>query len=375
MKKILLYILLIVPVMLSGQSKTSSQKVLMVLSSYGEASGEYRPGYEFDEFAQAYLIFSDNNLSVDIASPKGGSVESYQFNQDKAYNKAVLQDSSIMALLQNTLPTASINPNDYDAIYVVGGKGAMFDLPYDPSLQDIILEMYQREGTVISSVCHGSAAFVNIMEGKKYIIEGEDITGFCNTEEQLFGKKWVQEFPFSLEDKLIARGAHFSQADFMLSHVATSGKFITGQNPYSTTKSAEQVVLALGITPKKRSLYNDERSIYLIKDLLNNSKTFVAAEKELKMNLTSFDIQLIAMYGYYKMLYAKDDLNNLAQAVRIVELTSPHFFNENLQLALAQSHLVLGNRSRVNEILNDLKSKGLVESQVAELTEKLNSSN
>lgn len=375
MNKLIIGILLIVPVLLKGQTNNHTPKILMVVSSYGEESGEYRPGYEFDEFAQAYLIFSSNNLDIDIASPKGGSVEPDKFNSEKKYNEVVMQDAAIMKLLQNTLATASINPSEYDAIYVVGGKGAMFDLPYDPSLQDIVLDLYRREGTIISAVCHGAAAFVNIMDGDKYIVEGEEITGFCNVEEDLFGKKWVKEFPFRLEDKLKSRGANFSQADFMLSHVAASGKFITGQNPFSTIKSAQRVVEELGVTPVAQPLYTDEKSIYFIQELLEGTKTYADAAKELKSDLESFDIQLIAVYGYYKMLFEKEDSSELAKGISIVELTSPHFFNENLQLVLAESYITLGNSNKAIEILNDLEKKGLLTDQVAELKQKVSNSN
>jgi len=41
-----------------GASNTSSSRVIMVVSGYGEAQGKERPGYEFDEFAKAYLVFN-----------------------------------------------------------------------------------------------------------------------------------------------------------------------------------------------------------------------------------------------------------------------------------------------------------------------------
>ena len=72
----------------------------------------------------------------------------------------------------------------------------------------------------------------------EYIIKDVALTGFSNVEEELFGKKWVKEFPFSLETKLKSRGAQFEQTDFMLSKVVVSNNFVTGQNPFSTTKSA-----------------------------------------------------------------------------------------------------------------------------------------
>ncbi|WP_139003015.1 hypothetical protein [Hyunsoonleella aestuarii] len=72
------------------------------------------------------------------------------------------------------------------------------------------------------------------------------------------------EFTFRLENMLTFRGATFKQIDFMLSEVAVSRKVVTGQNPFSTTKSAEAVIETLGLTPVKRKLYSDEKSVCLI---------------------------------------------------------------------------------------------------------------
>jgi len=343
----------------------------MVVSSYGKDLGETRPGYEFDEFTQAYLIFRQHNLDIDVASPKGGKVEADQFNEEKAYNQLVLQDQKIMEVLGNTMATSKVDPTDYDAIYVVGGKGAMFDLPYDPSLQDIILDLYRREGTVISSVCHGPAAFVNVKDGDHFIIRDIEITGFCNVEEELFGKKWVQEFPFKLEDKLKSRGAVFSQADFMLSNVSVSGKFVTGQNPFSTTRSAEEVVKTLGMEPMDRTLYKDEKSIYLIQDVLDSIKSIPWAEQELAKNTDTYDIPLIAVWGYYKILASSENQEELLKGIEMVELTSPYFFNENLQIVLAETYGSLGKKQEAESILEDLIAKDLMKERAKTLLNEL----
>ncbi|WP_224488643.1 type 1 glutamine amidotransferase domain-containing protein [Robertkochia flava] len=371
MKKAMICLVLIFPFMLLAQAKDDTKKILMVVSSYGKDLGETRPGYEFDEFTQAYLIFKNNNLVVDVASPKGGKVEADQFNKDKAYNQAVLSDQKILDVLENTMATSDVDPTDYDAVYVVGGKGAMFDLPFDPSLQDIVLNLYKREGTVISSVCHGPAAFVNVKDGDEYIIKDVEVTGFCNLEEDLFGKKWVQEFPFKLEDKLRSRGAGFSQADFMLSHVSVSGKFITGQNPFSTTKSAEEVVKALGIEPVARDLYQDERSINLVLDVLENKRSVAQAGQELENNQNSFDMPLIAVWGYYKILASGEDQNEMKKGVTMVELSAPYFFDENLQMVMAQTYRSLGDKEKAKNVLEDLVAKDLLKEKAQALLEEL----
>ncbi|THD69608.1 type 1 glutamine amidotransferase domain-containing protein [Robertkochia marina] len=371
MKKAMICLVLILPFMLLAQAKNDPKKILMVVSSYGKDLGETRPGYEFDEFTQAYLIFKKNGLVVDVASPKGGSVEADQFNKDKIYNQAVLNDQEVMKVLRSTLATSEVDPSGYDAVYVVGGKGAMFDLPYDPSLQDILLNLYRREGTVISAVCHGPAAFVNVKDGDKFIIEGIEMTGFCNLEEDLFGKKWVKEFPFRLEDQLKARGAVFSQADFMLSGVAVSRKFITGQNPFSTTGSAEAVVKALGITPAPRDLYKDERSIYLVQEVSDGKRSFESAVVELEKNQAAYDMPLIAVWGYYKILASAEDQNEMKKGVKMVELSMPYFFDENLQMVLAQAYQSLGEKEKATEILEDLIAKNLLKDKASSLLQEL----
>ena len=372
MKKIVLIALMFIPLILLSQSKNNQKKILMVVSSYGKDLGATRPGYEFDEFSQAYLIFKNNHLLIDLASPKGGKVEPDKFNKEKAYNKAILEDEEALNLLDNTIATASVDPEKYDAIYIIGGKGSMFDLPYDPSLQDIVLNLYNRKETVISSVCHGPASFVNIKNNDEYIIKGVEITSFCNIEEDLFGKKWVKEFPFSLETKLKSRGAIFKQTDFMLSKVAVSGKFVTGQNPFSTTKSAEAVVKFLGLTPVNRTLYKDEKSVYLIQDFLDKKKTKTWVEKELAKNKADYDVQIIAVYGYYKIIASKDDKKEVLKGIDLVELISPHFFNENLQLLLAKTYASMDNKVKAKEILSELIAKNLLKEQAEKLLKELN---
>lgn len=372
MKKSILCIVLFLPIILLSQTKNTKKKVLMVVSSYGKDMGSIRPGYEFDEFSQAYLIFKNNNLSIDVASPKGGKAEPDKYNSEKLYNKTLLEDKQALSLLDNTIATANINADDYDAIYIVGGKGAMFDLPFDPSLQEIILNLYKREHTVISSVCHGPAAFVNVVDDKDYIINGVELTSFCNVEEELFGKKWVKEFPFSLETKLESRGAIFKQTDFMLSKVVVSGKFVTGQNPFSTTKSAEAVVESLGLTPVKREFYNDERSAYLIQEVLDNTKTIAWAEEELSKNNANYDLPLVAAYGYYKILASTENNEELKKGIALVELTSPYFFNENLQYLLAKTYVSLGEKDKARRIANDLISKDLMKEESEKLLKELN---
>ncbi|MCU0237941.1 MAG: DJ-1/PfpI family protein [Pyrinomonadaceae bacterium] len=356
MKRSLVIILLLLPIFVFGQTVSETKRILMVVSSYGKDGGKSRPGYEFDEFSQAYLIFKENGLQIDVASPKGGNVEADEFNKKKPYNKVVMEDEKAMALLKNTKTTASLKAEDYDAIYIVGGKGAMFDLPFDPSLQDLIAKIYQKKDSVVSAVCHGPAAFVNVqLENGKFLLEEQSVTGFCNDEEDMFGKRWKPEFPFLLEDKLKSRKGKFERTEMMLPHVSISGKLITGQNPYSTIGVAEAIVKSLGKQLVPREQYADERSMNLIKKAVKGD--FDWAKNEIAKNKENYDIQLIAVYGYYQLLAAKDDKNKIQNGLNIVDLATPYMFNANLQLERAKGYQKLGNKEQAKILLEELLRK------------------
>jgi len=341
----------------AAQLKTKNPKLLIVVSGYGKDSGMTRPGYEFDEFSQAYLVFKNNGFDMEVTSPKGGPVQPDEFNRQKPYNKAVIQDKKAMAMLAATLPTAKLKPANYDAVYIVGGKGAMFDLPYDPSLQDFLSAVKQRKGTYIATVCHGAAALVAIKDtAGTYLVQNYKITGFSNKEEELFGKKWVKEFPFMLEDKLKERKAVYEQGPMMLPYVVVSGNIISGQNPYSTAAMAEALVTAMGRKPVARKWYTDEASMYLVKRVLNGEQEW--AGKELAAAKEKYDVELIAVYGYYRLIdkTALDD--DIRAGLAITELARPHYaFNEILWYEMATAYVKLNEKQKAKTLLEEIVAK------------------
>ncbi|NQX39047.1 DJ-1/PfpI family protein [Pedobacter steynii] len=351
MKKLLFILIICVPAMSLAQTKTN--KIVMIVSSYGKDMGKTRPGFDMDEFSQAYQIFKANGLVVEVASPKGGKVEPGQFNKDKPYHKIVLQDSSAMKLLNQTKPTSILHAKDYDALYVVGGKGPMFDLVVDPSLQDFILDMDSRQ-SIISTICHGTIALANIKKDNKYLIENKLITGYSNEEEAMFGKTG-SEFPFLLEDRLILRGAKYKKDGAMLPNMLKDGNYITGQNPYSTTLVAEEIIKSLGKTPVNRTKYKDELSMELVKKAVLGDMTL--AQAELKNNSLNYDLELIAVYGYYQAMFAKDDIEKIKKGTAIIELVIPYYFNEDLYIPLSEYYLKSGNKTKAIATLNEVLKK------------------
>lgn len=328
----------------------AAPKVLIVLSSYGVDKGETKPGFEFDEFSQTYSIFKNNGLEIDIASPSGGNIEADKYDASKPYNQDLLNDKYAVNKLEKSLKLSQVNADDYAAIFVVGGKGAMFDLPFDRNLQSLIADVYQNNGS-IGAVCHGPAALVDVkLSNGEYLVANKIVNSFTNEEEALFGKKWSKEFDFLLETKLKQRGAKFQNSPMMLAHLASDTRLFTGQNPASTVKVAEALVQSLGITLAKRTPWDDERTYELIAQIINSN---VRAEDEYKISSNGYQPQLLAMYGFYSLKSAKNDSDKL-MSLSLMELGSLYFDHPKLSLTMAKGFNDLGNTKKAKSTLQNL---------------------
>jgi len=56
-----------------------------------------------------------------------------------------------MDLLENTKKVANVNLEDYDAIYLTGGHGAMFDFRQSKALETLMARFYET-GRIVSTV-------------------------------------------------------------------------------------------------------------------------------------------------------------------------------------------------------------------------------
>jgi putative intracellular protease/amidase len=349
----------------------AADTVLIVLSGEGRDAGKTRPGYEFDELSQAWLIFKANGLAVEVASPQGGPVEPDKYNPDEPFNAQLLADGAAMAQLAATRPIAGLRASDYRAVYVVGGKGAMFDLPRSQPLQQLIGAAWAN-GAVIAAVCHGPAALaeVRLADGSP-LVAGRQLTGFTNEEEALFGKKWAKEFPWLLEDALRQRGGEWSEAPLMMPHVVVDGRLVTGQNPYSTVGVAEASVRGLGRTPVARTPGRDERSMALVERLRGGDAA--GAARTLKQDPASYHVELIGMLGFYQAKAADVDLAALRPALQTMELAMPYMAEPQLKLGIAEAHLRLGDRSRARTLVLEVLDASPGMQQAGDLLKRIDS--
>ncbi len=119
------------------------------------------------------------------------------------------------------------------------------DLAVDAQSHQLINEFWAK-GKIVSAVCHGPAAFVNVkLPSGEHLLQGRTVTGFTNAEEEQV--KLAQYMPFMLETELDkASGGKFVKADALWAEkVVADGKLITGQNPASAKGIGAAIVQAV----------------------------------------------------------------------------------------------------------------------------------
>jgi putative intracellular protease/amidase len=205
---------------------------------------------------------------------------------------AFLNDPDARAKLAQTLPLAQVNPQHYAAVYFVGGKGTMFDFPGNADIQRIVRDIAPRG--VIGAVCHGPAALLNLrLDSGVNLLKQRAVTGFTNAEELFLIADARTRHGFLLEDALKAE-AEFREGPMFLDHTVVDGNLITGQNPWSTWSTAEQMIRALGHEPVARAISNEEHSVNLLGTYRRDGIDAAIAHKA---TLERSDKRLIVMHA------------------------------------------------------------------------------
>ncbi|MEM7084928.1 MAG: type 1 glutamine amidotransferase domain-containing protein [Bacteroidota bacterium] len=251
---------------LSEQKVPYRGKILAVVTSTDVmGSSGKRTGYELTELARAYYVFEANGFEVDIASPLGGTPPVVIDDDDMGpFDFAFLNDPQAQAKTANTIPINDVVPEDYQAVFFAGGKGAMFDFPDNKAIQTIV-RTYTESNKVVGAVCHGPAALVNVrLKGGQLLLKNRTVSGFTNSEELLLISDAESIFPFLLQSKMIEQGAQFNEGAMYLEKMSQDNNLITGQNPWSTWILAETMIKQLGYTPKYREITDEENAIKIL---------------------------------------------------------------------------------------------------------------
>lgn len=224
-------------------------KILVIVTNQDKYETNGAPaGLWLGELTHFYDVMDKAGIKMDIISVLGGDIPldpaSILPSMLDTNTKSYYENEKFMKLLKNTRKIADVKAENYDAIYFTGGHATMWDFPNSEDFQKISREIYE-DGGIVSAVCHGVGALLNIkLSDGKSLIEGKIVTGYSNTEEVL--AKAMEKIPFKLEDALKAAGAKYKKALIpFTSYVVEDGRIITGENPQSTKEVGEKLLKAL----------------------------------------------------------------------------------------------------------------------------------
>lgn len=233
----------------------TTKRILIIVTNAGEFEKVgLRTGLWLGELVEFWDVAEEAGYQMDIASPSGGNIPLdpvslmlTNFGDAVGLKGSVFnryKDRAFMNLLDDSLKVSDVDVAAYDAIYMTGGHGVMFDFPKSTALAELTAAFYES-GKVVSAVCHGPCGLLEArLSNGECLVNGRIVTGFSWKEE--IAAKRDDAVPFSLEEELRKRGGKYSKALIPFkAHVVEDGRLITGQNPASPRGVGEAVVRKL----------------------------------------------------------------------------------------------------------------------------------
>ena len=221
-----------------------SKKVLFVLTSHDELGNTgQKTGFWTEELAAPYYALSDNGVEITLASPKGGlppiDPKSEDPSSQTEATRRMDKDEVLQDKLKSTHKLSDVKSEDYDAVFYPGGHGPLWDLAEDEISQQLIVDFYSNDKPV-AFVCHAPGVLKDVKIDDEYLVNGKNVTGFTNTEEEAV--QLTDVVPFLVEDMLKSNGGVYSKIEDWSPYAIVDGRLVTGQNPASSEKVAEELL-------------------------------------------------------------------------------------------------------------------------------------
>lgn len=235
----------------------SKGKILMVASSpaLSEQTG-WPIGFWAAELTHPLLVFHEAGYEVELVSTNGGKLEMDSFSNPldaSGYSAhdiitlGYMQKEEFNAMLENTKKFTEVNPDDYAAIFLVGGQGPMYTYKDNPELEKLFVSFYESHKPA-AAVCHSTTLLLTAKKSNgELLIKGKTWTGFADSEEdfadQAVGMK-IQPYRIETEARKI-EGTNFKVAAPFSAYAIKDGNLITGQQQNSGTAAAKLLIESL----------------------------------------------------------------------------------------------------------------------------------
>lgn len=215
--------------------------ILFVLTSADHMSNGDPTGVWLEEYAVPWTRLTAAGHDVTVASVAGGDVPVDPNSEPSEEQAREWREAS--ERLKGTPAFDAFSADDFDAVYLPGGHGTMFDMPDNERLHELLLR-FDEQDKLLATVCHAPAVFGGMKrrDGESFVA-GRRVTAFTDSEEHAVGGEG--KVPFLLETRLRELGADVRTDGDWASHVVVDGRLITGQNPQSSEAVAGKLLASL----------------------------------------------------------------------------------------------------------------------------------
>ena len=219
----------------------SKGKILMVAGSPAVSAQTGWPiGFWAAELTHPLHAFKDAGYDVELASTAGGKLEmdgysnpldASGYSAHDVVSLGFMQQPWFNDMLAITKQIREVNPDDYVAIFLVGGQSPMYTFKGNEALQKLFVAFYES-GKPSAAVCHSTTLLLEAkLSNGDLLAKGKTWTGFANAEEQyadgFVGMKiqpyWIEEEARKIE------GTDFRVKEAFTPYAIADGNLITGQ--------------------------------------------------------------------------------------------------------------------------------------------------
>lgn len=236
---------------------TGNKKILMVCTEQQymimENGAKFDTGNHPVEMMVPLLHFKQAGFEVDVFTPTGQSVKVEQWAMPEddedvkqiyaAYQLKLEAPKSIADFVKNDMADS----DDYAAIFIPGGHGAMLGLPEDESLGELLRWGYDNDLFVLA-ICHGPAALLSAnldsvdkanhdTSEREFIFKGYEIVAFPTAMDKQMPKIGYLPgtMPWYFGDKLEELGVTIDNK-LATGHTHQDRKLISGDGPLAANE-------------------------------------------------------------------------------------------------------------------------------------------
>ncbi|GAB2862519.1 type 1 glutamine amidotransferase domain-containing protein [Nocardioides pacificus] len=228
-------------------------KVLFVVTAarhWTLKDGTQHPtGFWAEELVAPYRVFTEAGHEVVVATPGGvkpvvdEASLAADANGGQESADAIRSELESIEQLGSPARLEDVSIADYAAVFYPGGHGPMEDLAEDVTSARLLTSTL-ASGKPLGIVCHAPAALLATADADGASpFSGYRLTGFSNAEEAQAGL--ADKAPWLLQDRLVALGADYQEAEPWAPNVVVDRTLYTGQNPASSGPLAEEILKAL----------------------------------------------------------------------------------------------------------------------------------